>query len=167
MCLGCPWDPEELKRRVAAAHPSFYLISSRTPGATWKVLWYRANPGRSCKVDLLLPGVMDIPSVPIGDIEYPEQGKPCAPFALVFLSKIHAWVQHRDAEEMRFRAKARTDARDLIKMLPIAITKGLSIQNKEAHLSPLLVASATSGVPKFVEERPETLDGWRAFGFSV
>jgi len=170
LCLGCPWDEEELKRRVVAANPSFYLVPSKTPGATYKVLWYHITmyPRRKCKVDLLLPGVMNIPPVPISEIERPEQGKPCAPFMLVFLLKLQAWVQHRDSEKLRFRVKAMcTDAGDLGRLLPIARTKGVRIQRKEEYLPPSFVASAASHVREFMQECPETLREWRELGFSV
>ncbi|KAF9652691.1 hypothetical protein BDM02DRAFT_2565348 [Thelephora ganbajun] len=167
LCLGCPWNQEELKRRVVATNPSFYLVPSKTPGATYKVLWYRNYSARRCKVDLLLPGVMNIPPVRITDIAFPEPGKPCAPFALVFLLKLQAWIQHRDSEEMRFRIKASTDASDLRRMLPVARTKGFSIQREAYYLPPLLVAPAAVRVKRFVQEWPETLRQWRALGFSV
>jgi len=166
LCLGCPWDQEELKRRVVAANPSFYLVPSKTPGATYKVLWYwyHKYAGR-CKVDLLFPGIMNIPSVPIANIDYPEQGRPCAPFMLVFLLKLQAWAQHRDSEEIRFRMKSSTDALDLRTMLPIARTKGLNIRRKEAYLPPSFVAPAASRAERFVREWPETRHEWRALGF--
>ena len=151
---------------MVAANSSFYLIPSKTPGATFKVLWHR-RLSRSCKVDLLFPGVMDIPSVPVTDIDYPEPGKPCAPFMLVLLSKLHAWVEHLDSDQMRFRAKASKDALDLRRMLPIARTKGVRIQRKEEYLPPLFVASAALRVERFVQEWPETLHEWRELGFSV
>lgn len=110
---------------------------------------------------------MDIPSVQTTDISYPEQGKPCAPFMLVFLLKLQAWAQHRDSEEVRFRIKAGTDALDLRTMLPIAHTMGLSIRRVETYLPPLFVATAVLRVRRFVREWPETLDGWRALGFNV
>jgi hypothetical protein len=151
---------------VVAANPSFYLVPAKTPGATYKVLWYHTF-SRRCKVDLLLPGVMDIPSVPIADIEHPEPGKPCAPFMLVFLLKLQAWAQHRDSGEMRFWLKSSTDASDLRVLLPIARTKGLGIKREKAYLPPSLVASSSLRVKRFVEEWPETLRGWRALGFRV
>ena len=151
---------------MVAANPSFYLVPAKTPGATYKVLWYRTF-SRRCKVDLLLPGAMDIQSVPIADIEHPESGKPCAPFMLVFLLKLQAWAQHCDSGEMRFWLKSSTDASDLRMMLPIARTKGLGIKREKAYLPPSLVASSVLRVKRFVEERPETLHGWRALGFRV
>ena len=151
---------------MVAANSSFYLVAARTPGATYKVLWYRNNYGR-CKVDLLSPGDMDIPPVPITAIDYPEQGKPCAPFMLVFLLKLQAWAQHRDSEEMRFRIKSNTDALDLRTMLPIARTRGLTIRRAEVYLPRSFVASALLRVRRFVQEWPETLGGWGALGFNV
>jgi len=166
--LGSQWGQEEIKRRVVATNPCFYLVPAKTPGATYKVLWYRNYSfyGR-CKVDLLLPGIMNIPSLPIADIDRPEPGKPCAPFMLVFLLKLQAWVQHLDSEELRFRVKASTDALDLRVMLPIARRKGLTIKRKEGYLPPLFMAPATSRVKRFVQEWPETRHEWRALGFSV
>jgi len=110
---------------------------------------------------------MGIPSVPTSDIEHPEPGRPCAPFTLVFLLKLQAWVQHRDSEELRFRIKASTDVLDLRRMLPIARMRGLTIQRKEGYLPSLFVASAALRVKRFVQEYPETLHEWRALGFRV
>ena len=92
---------------------------------------------------------MDIPSIPTTAIDYPE-GKPCAPFALVFLLKLQAWAQHRDSLEVRFRIKSNTDALDLKRMLPIAQTRGLSIRCGEAYLPPSFVESAALRVRRFV-----------------
>jgi len=169
LCLGCPWDQEELKRQLVATNSSFYLVMSKTPGATYKVLWYRTSHYSSwrCKVDLLFPGTMNIPSIPSSAIEHPEPGRPCAPFALVFLLKLQAWVQHRDSEELRFRLKSSTDAMDLRTMLPIARAKGVDIRRTGAHLPPSFVAAAGPRVKRFVREWPETKTEWRALGFSV
>lgn len=168
LCLECPWDQEELKRRVVAVNPSFYLVPGRAPGATYKVLWYRSNSyGRRCKVDLLLPGIMNIPLVPTSAVDYSDPGKPCAPFALVFLLKLQAWQQHKDSGETRFRLKAYTDVSDLRRMLPIARAKGFSIKRTEAYLPSSFVASATSRVKRFVQECPDTHRDWKELGFSV
>lgn len=167
LCLGWRWDQEDLKQRVVEADHSFYLVPSKKPGASYKVLWYQNYPSRRCKVDLLLPGIMNIPQIEFTDIDRPEPGKPCAPFTLVFLLKLQAWQQHRDSGEVRFRIKSNTDAWDLRRMLPIALAKGFSIKHREAYLSPLLVAEAASRVNRFVRESPDTLRSWKALGFSV
>lgn len=56
LCLESPWNEEELKQRVVAVNPLFYLVPGKAPGATYKVLWYRIQPRGRCKVDLLRPG---------------------------------------------------------------------------------------------------------------
>ena len=167
LCLDFPWGVEELKRRVVSANPSFYLVPSKTPGATYKVLWYRNRPASRCKVDLLLPGTMNIPFISSSAIKHPEPGYPCAPFALVFLLKLQAWVQHRDSEELRFRLKASTDAADLKMMLPIALGKNFNIRRKKPYLPPSFIAPAALRVERFVRECPETLPEWTALGFTV
>lgn len=167
LCLGCPWGEEELKRQVVAANPSFFLVPGKTPGATYKVLWYRNYPAGRCKVDLLLPGVMNIPSFPFLFIDYSEPEQPCAPFTLVFLLKLQAWEQHRDSSELRFRLKSSTDAADLRRMLPIARVKGVNIRRGEVYLPPPFVVAAGPRAKRFAREWPETLIGWRALGFSV
>jgi hypothetical protein len=167
LCLHSPWEVEDLKRMVVSANPSFYLIPSKTPGATFKVLWYRNHLSRRCKVDLLFPGIMNIPSIPSSAIEYPEPGYPCAPFSLVFLLKLQAWVHHRDSEEYRFRLKASTDAADLKLMLPIARRIAFNIRPSQAHLPPSFLALAAPRVERFVREWPETRREWKALGFSL
>ena len=170
LCLSCPWDQEELKRRVVAEDSSFYLIHPKKPGATYKVLWYRiygsgsSTSGR-CKVDLLLPGIMNIPNVPTSIIEYPEQGMPCAPFAVVFLLKLQAWADHLDSPEPRFWSKSFTDTWDLRRMLPIARAKGFNIGRLDARLPSSFVASAVLRVQRFLDKSPDTLIEWRALGF--
>ena len=167
LCLDSPWDEEELKRTVVRTNPSFYLVPSKTPGATYKVLWYRDQFANRCKVDLLFPGTMNIPSISSSVIEHPEPGYPCAPFPLVFLLKLQAWVQHRDSEVLRFRLKATTDASDLKRMLPIAISKAFSIRHRVAYLPSPFVAPAPLRVERFVREWPEIVREWSALGFSV
>ena len=182
LCLGSPWDVETLKMIVTTTNPSFYLIPSKTPGATYKVLWYRigAYYSRRCKIDLLFPGTMNIPSVPVSSIDHPAvEGVvaaggspppgtiPCAPFTLVFLLKLQAWAQHLDSDVLRFRLKANTDASDLKTMLPIARRKGVDIRRREGYLPRSFLASATPRAKRFVGEWPETLRDWRALGFSV
>lgn len=169
MCLGCRWDQEELKRRVVAANPSFYLIPSKKPGATYKVLWYRASYYASsrCKVDLLLPGIMNIPLVPTSAIDRTFPGQPCAPFGVVFLLKLQAWQEHYDSDELRWRIKASTDALDIKRLLPIAVAKGFNVQRAEAYLPPSFMASAASRAKKFAKEWSETRHWWKDLGFSV
>ena len=141
--------------------PSFILPHLQISRRHLESSMVSCKPGRSCKVDLLLPGVMDIPSVPIGDIEYPEQQ--ALPAAYTYC-KCLAWTVDYGSDSSYFGERSRTPKRLCVSQAPPSSWK---LTRTFPDVSPLLVASATSGVPKFVEEWPETLDGWRAFGFSV
>ena len=49
---------------------SFYLVRSKNWRATYRVLWHRLSkdtyprPSVDCKVDILVPGILNIPNVP-------------------------------------------------------------------------------------------------------
>ncbi|KAK0493841.1 hypothetical protein EDD18DRAFT_1178113 [Armillaria luteobubalina] len=128
--LGCRLTQEELKRRVVGANASFYLIASKDPYATYKVLWYRL-PGyrRSCKVDLLFPGIMNIPPAPPESIvhrRHPSdyQTLPLMPFIPLLLLKLQAWMDHGESTKDYMRAKQPTDVKDIIELLNIFVTAG-------------------------------------------
>ncbi len=61
------YDQERLKQMLVRSDSNVYLVNSRNIHATYKVLWYRfpdSYIGKHCKVDILVPGVMNIPNVP-------------------------------------------------------------------------------------------------------
>ena len=63
-------------------------VDAKTLGGNWKVLWYHPygegstrRPG-AVKVDILLPGIMELPSFDPGWIDYNnEERLPAAPFS--------------------------------------------------------------------------------------
>lgn len=62
--LTSRYTQEELKNLLVRYNPGFYLVASKDPLATYRVLWFRLTGyHRSCKGDLLLPGTMNIPYV--------------------------------------------------------------------------------------------------------
>jgi hypothetical protein len=113
-------DPEFIKRQLVAADSSFYLRASINPLATFKVLYYRLNRigKRFTKVDILLPGIMNLPALPlnrivrIGDL-------PVIPFSLLLVTKLQCWDDHCNAEESFKRKKRFTDVSDLDKLLSL------------------------------------------------
>ncbi|KAI0095210.1 hypothetical protein BDY19DRAFT_988973 [Irpex rosettiformis] len=66
--LTTAYDQERLKALLVERDTTFYLSPAKTFGATYKVLWARLGysflPCDSCKVDVLIPGIMNIPDVP-------------------------------------------------------------------------------------------------------
>lgn len=71
------YTQEELKDFLIAYDSRFYLVPSKDPYATYRVLWFKLYTYKDrhldCKVDLLLPGVMNIPSIAPNRIHYRAQ----------------------------------------------------------------------------------------------
>ena len=92
LILNAPYDQETIKRMLTVANPAFYTVASKTIGATYRVLWYNLW-GWSLtlhfdliKVDILLPGIMDIPSFSANHINTNNSCQlPAAPFSIVLL----------------------------------------------------------------------------------
>lgn len=71
---------------------NFYTVASKDPRATYRVLWYRLGYSRSCKVDVLMPGIMNIPPVPAARIAYRRSRSelPLISFLPLLLLKLQA-----------------------------------------------------------------------------
>ncbi|KAF5378458.1 hypothetical protein D9615_007060 [Tricholomella constricta] len=161
LCLTTEWEQEALKRKLVSLNSSFYLVAARSPLATYKVLWFRFADTDSCvKVDLLFPGVLGIPSIPASSITTANAHKlPCAPFALVLLLKLQAWVHHGEALEYRFRQKQLMDARDITLLLPIACS--MNIRPCATGTLPKAFLELSAGrAEKFVRHAPSSRPFW-------
>lgn len=66
----------------------------------------------SSKVDILLPGVMHLPALPVSMITQ-LSSLPLVPFPVLLLQKLQGWADHCIATEARYRAKIGVDVRDL------------------------------------------------------
>ncbi|SJL16602.1 uncharacterized protein ARMOST_20128 [Armillaria ostoyae] len=165
LVLGCRFTQEELKRRVVAANTSFYLIASKDPYATYKVLWYRL-PGyrRSCKVDLLFPGIMNIPPVPSNSIvhrRHPSdyQTLPLMPFIPLLLLKLQAWMDHGESPKYYMNAKQPTDVRDITELLNIFVTAG-NLGELGSWIPESFLKAGRSRRREFVRLYPHTANHW-------
>jgi len=145
---------------------AFYLVPARNPGATYEVLWYRFIDTGSClKVDLLFPGVLNIPSIPASSITTTNSHRlPCAPLLLVLLLKLQAWIHHGEALEFRYRQKKPTDARDILVLLPIACSMNIHLRS-ESYLPKSFVDVSKSRAEKFAMEQPDARKFWESLGF--
>ncbi|KAF5328929.1 hypothetical protein D9758_016816 [Tetrapyrgos nigripes] len=148
---------EVLKNKLIELDSRFYTVASKDPYATYRVLWFRIpsptstssltsssyaaysslyslrSRDRSCKVDLLLPGVMNIPFVPKESIyRTPSTTRsssanldplPLMPFLPLLLLKLQAWQDHGESPKSWMREKQPIDVRDITQLLEIAVTK--------------------------------------------
>jgi hypothetical protein len=174
LILNTQYDQETIKRMLAIANPAFYTVASKTIGATYRVLWYHptgwslSRRADSVKVDILLPGIMDIPSFSATYIETGNSRRlPAAPFSIVLLLKLQAWSQHRRAIRFYLEVKQHTDARDLETLVPLAAAKGVHIS--ESVLPSSFVEAAKARVLEYLLSFPSSrgVSGWRTIGFSV
>jgi len=167
-------DSEEIKRRLVSVNPSFFLVPSTNPRNTYKVLWYNLRaasshlrPSHACKVDILVPGVLNIPSVPKDHVVYSSikgASIPVMPFLPLLLLKLQGWADHRISHRMDFRNKQYIDVRDIYELLRIAVQNSdLHVQN-ESWLPESFVAAGRRRVVQFILTHSDSSVYWRQMG---
>lgn len=127
-------DLESMKAFLVAKCPNrFYLVDSKTPGATWKVLWYhdRGIKGKleKTKVDILKPGVLHLPMI-FSEAIVDMQGLPVVPMSILLPHKLQGWKDNMNSPITRLRSKQDDDAGDICSLLRIII-EGMSTQEQE------------------------------------
>ncbi|KAF7323729.1 hypothetical protein MKEN_00593800 [Mycena kentingensis (nom. inval.)] len=166
VCLTDEYTQEQLKTILVSKNPNFYTVRARDPDATYRVLWYRTGYRRSCKVDVLLPGILNIPDVPSSRIVHSAKELPLMPFFPLLLLKLQGWQDHGESDKDYMRAKQPTDVRDVVQMLGLAATKYTkqTVASEESWLPEEFMAAAKRRVKLFVESHPETASYWRLLG---
>jgi len=167
--LTTAYQQEELKRILVTADPQFYLVASKDPYATYKVLWYRIGSMYSryaarCKVDLLVPGIMNIPDVPKGSIET-IRGVPTMPFMLLLFMKLQARTDHRDSSKHYMRPKQWDDVRDIDQLLDIARRRGEKIKEKTNWMPESFVDAAMARIKEYIANFPASKAKWKDVGY--
>ncbi|KAI0684750.1 hypothetical protein BC835DRAFT_1292300 [Cytidiella melzeri] len=167
--LTSTYDAEQLKELLVRRNSTFYLRPAKTFGATYKVLWgrlgYSYTPYDSCKVDILVPGIMNIPDVPSQHIITIE-GYPVMPMIPLLLLKLQAWTDHRAADKKYLRDKQHQDVRDIEQMLEIAVRRGEKINSVVAWVPVDFLAAARSRVKEFLAQIfPRRQELWQAIGY--
>ncbi|GJE93051.1 hypothetical protein PsYK624_092100 [Phanerochaete sordida] len=162
-------DQESLKY-ILTDHPGsrFYSVPAKTIGATYRVLWYRVSEYyryRSCKVDILQPGIMNIPSIPSEHI-ISIDGLPVMPLIPLIILKLQAWEDHRDATKSYLNSKQHTDAADLARLLPIAIRRGDNVR-RESWLPQTFVEAARRRLKRYLGHFPAQAQEWKQIGLTV
>ncbi|KAJ4479793.1 hypothetical protein C8J55DRAFT_77924 [Lentinula edodes] len=136
--LTSRYTQEELKNLLVRYNSNFYLVASKDPLTTYRVLWFRLTGyHRSCKVDLLLPGTMNIPFVDpsrihrVGNTRQTDNiyssvlsaKYPLMPFLPLLLLKLQAWQDHGESAKFFMRDKQPTDVQDIRELLQLAEQK--------------------------------------------
>lgn len=159
---------ETVKQMIVNNDEDFFLVRAKTPGATYKILYYALTPwGAWCKVDILLPGTLNIPFVPTNLIAR-VRGMPLMPLFVVLLLKLQAWTDHRVAGRMDLREKQYVDITDIKELLGIiAESYPDQIINGQHWVPAGMIDAAQKRVDEFAQQRPETRNAWLNIGFKV
>ncbi|KAG6840371.1 hypothetical protein C0991_007146 [Blastosporella zonata] len=178
---------------VASAPESFVLRPARDPEATYRVLYFlptptsKPTPHHASKVDILLPGAMSLPALPLSQVWWrpnpfpsgspgskaarrphdsePEPKVPVLPFAVLLMHKLQGWDDHRRARETRYKDKAPVDVEDLEWMLSIGVSgylrvdprRGAMIWRDRALFDEEFEARSKERVLEFSQELAHTL----------
>ncbi|KAJ7258379.1 hypothetical protein B0H12DRAFT_1049034 [Mycena haematopus] len=171
VCLTDTHTQEALKAILVANDSHFYTVASKDPFATYRVLWYRLTGyRRSCKVDVLSPGIMNIPPVPLPRVTYRKSRSdlPLMPFLPLLLLKLQAWMDHRAAAKFYLWEKQHVDVRDIDELLELAVEKyDVNIKQDTKWLPESFLKAAVTRVKAYVKSFPDSAEHWRDIGFSV
>ncbi|KAF5380178.1 hypothetical protein D9615_006211 [Tricholomella constricta] len=172
-------DPEDIKDLLASSNDKFYLVPSTNPRNTYQVLWFslpsprgrgcgRGRQGRSCKVDILIPGLLSIPNIPPRRIVYvePFDGIPVVPLLALLLLKLRGWTDHMEDRRRRMREKVEVDEEDIDELLQLAVEEYDGVHRNKARWMPRwFVREAKERVERYVEAWPDSADFWSELGF--
>lgn len=176
--LSTAYSQEQLKRLLCNTDSNFYTVASKDPYATYRVLWYRLSGyGRKCKVDILQPGIMNIPSVPDDKVVYLKSPQlttsyrslPLMPFIPLLLLKLQAWEDHGKAAKLYMRAKQPTDVSDIRELLTLAsrMEPVPKLDTSTEWVPDSFMAAGKLRVKRFVARHNDTANGWRRLGFTT
>lgn len=169
--LSTTFTQEALKELLVREDSQYTLVRSRNPRATYRVLWYRF-PGtyERCKVDILIPGVLNVPNVPPALIvtKAPHH-LPAMPLLPQLLLKLQGWSDHRASTRTDMQFKQYLDVRDIEALLAIVCRRGLRIDDEDAQWIPeTMIADALSTLRRYVVyASPYGATDWRKLGFEL
>jgi hypothetical protein len=169
---GSHYDPEDIKRWMVEENPRFYLVDALTPGAHWKKLRYHlggeglTRRPSAIKIDVLVPGAMELPSFDRRNIYRRFSELPIAPLSLVLLHKVRGWLERSTSDVPYQWEKHRQDASDVASLLPIASEGGVNI--KSGVLPDEFLESAGGWVGAFINKYPNfPTHYWQTIGFTL
>ena len=155
----------------------FFLVPSRNRRANYEVLWFelraanRRRRRRACKVDILTPGLLDIPHVPrrrIMNINCPDETfpLPVMPILPLLMLKLKGWTDHRDSHREDFREKQYVDVDDIEELLPIVLNWNTELSDL-SWVSREFKESAQRRVYEYLDVSEDSEHQWASLGFKV
>lgn len=161
------YDQEELKRMLVRKDGDFYLTPSRKIGATYKIVYCRLDQRsfKTCKVDVLTPGIMNIPHI-ANDRIIQARSIPIMPFIPLLLLKLQAWSDHRNSTRFDMRSKQYRDVSDIKELLAIGARRQEKLESAQ-WLPESFLSAATRRIIDFGMYYPECKKDWGTIGFTI
>jgi hypothetical protein len=170
LCLtNYPGGAEAIKRQLCATDNRFYTVKARDPRDRYRVLYWRTDGNEAgfdrFKVDILIPGVMDLPYIhPHYIIKFDKL--PCAPLALLLFHKLQGWDERRNSTRTDYLAKIPGDVRDIGDLLRIANRLGLNVTKSKPYITDSFREISYERVREFSFEHSEYASLWMGLGLS-
>lgn len=163
----------QLKQLILRANSrNFFLKMPRDPQAEYRILYFRQyHLGPECKVDILTPGIMNLPIVAPQKIVWVLE-IPLVPFSLLLLHKLQGWHDHHIAEEKHKNHKQQQDAGDLRRMMAFrghidALCKASEPWGDEELFSDEFLRVTRERVETYCKAFPGRVEDWIQLGFEV
>ncbi|CCM01380.1 uncharacterized protein FIBRA_03430 [Fibroporia radiculosa] len=170
LIVFCGENPERLKAVLTEVDEDFYLVPSRSRTADYEVLWCALptedeDTPRGCKVDILVPGLLEIPDIPTEHIE-DRDGLPVMPLLPLLMMKLKGWFDHRNSSRPDMRDKQVVDVVDIDELLAISCDYSTHIRNDELWWLPEdFITTTQDRVYEYVEDFPDSALYWQNLGF--
>ncbi|KAN0133060.1 hypothetical protein V8E53_009090 [Lactarius tabidus] len=165
------FDAERIKEIIANADSRYFLKPSRFRKAKHKILMCRL-PGwhayhRCVKVDILIPGTINLPEIPASATPDIER-IPVMPLFELLVMKTQGWWNHRVSPRKDFQAKVDADVDDVDALLDRAKEEGIEYEDERAicrHTHEFM-EWALLLARRFVKKHRRR-GKWRAIGFPL
>ena len=161
----------EVLKELLARSQGFYLRPSKKPGETYKILFHKLKSNNSstrrfCKVDILVPGIMNIPMVPRKRIVQIDH-LPVLPLLVLLLLKLQGWSDHRASTRSDMQQKQYVDIRDLSQLVAAAARAGAHLEQGN-WLPKSFIDRAREHLALYLRiVRPTPTSHWKDIGFDV
>ncbi|KAG6908910.1 hypothetical protein DXG01_002791 [Tephrocybe rancida] len=172
-----PHTQEEIKSKVIDRFPdNFFLKPARDPSATYRILYYRPSAdtisrNEIIKIDILLPGVMNLPSLQLWQVVI-RAGLPVVPYSVLLMQKLQGWDDHRNSADDRHRKKAPDDTKDVLWLLESSdalmnTSSQLQAWSDRSLFSESFENLSRTRVNLFCVVFPASSEKWRKLGFEL
>ncbi|KAK0491957.1 hypothetical protein EDD18DRAFT_530548 [Armillaria luteobubalina] len=172
-------DAEVVKARMVKRLPvHFSLVKAQTPGATYKILWYRYHHitggrivSRQTKVDIVMAGAMMLPFLS-SKSAVTKESLPVVPLEVLLLHKLQGWHAHLTAPEPYKQRKQTADVVDIRRILKIVLQCLTGTERSWARVALSFFQDAfqhltMDRVKLFCSAFPDCRDDWYQLGFEV